>query len=135
MEKLGIPLGSAQPGVGTPTEQRVGDLSHSPGAKLCVERGHIKDECSSPYYRERGFAVQEELIEQQVGEQDVGGDELKYDEGVGESEYTEELADDFVAMITVEYEDGGDCLDVSEVVALSFEVEGRVVWGCSGFDN
>ena len=49
--------------------------------------------------------VQEEQIEQQVGEQDIGGDEMKYDEGIEENEYTEELANDFVAMITVEYGD------------------------------
>ena len=48
--------------------------------------------------------MQEELVEEQVEQQDVGGDhdELKYDEGFGGGEYVEELAEDFVAMIPVE---------------------------------
>ena len=89
----------------------------------CGGRGHFRDECPSPYYRERGFAVQEELVEEQVEQQDVGGDhdELKYDEGFGDSEYAEELAEDFVAMITVECVEDEDYLDVSEVVALARE--------------
>ena len=34
MEKLDIPRGSARPGLDNPTEQHVGGLSHSPGARL-----------------------------------------------------------------------------------------------------
>ena len=87
----------------------------------CGGRGHFRDECPSPYYRERGFAVQEERVEQQEGERDIGGDELKYEEGFDENEYTEELAHDFVAMITVKYGDERNHLDVSEVAALARE--------------
>ena len=46
---------------------------------------------------------------------------MKYDEGFEENEYTEELVNDFVAMITVEFGDERDCLDVSQVAALARE--------------
>ena len=67
--------------------------------------------------------MQEESVKQQEGERDISGDELKYEEGFDENEYTEELVDDFEAMITVEYGHGDDCncLDVSEVAVLAGE--------------
>ena len=74
----------------------------------CGGRGHFRDECPSPYYRERGFAVQEELVEEHVEQQQLGGDrdELQYGEEFGDGEYAEEAAEDFVAMITVECVEG-----------------------------
>ena len=84
----------------------------------CGGRGHFRDECPSPYYRERGFAVQEELIDEPLGQQH-DEEEVKYDEDVTAGDYAEEVVDDFVAMITIECMDASDNLDVSEVVALA----------------
>ena len=84
----------------------------------CGGRGHFRDECPSPYYRERGFAVQEELIDEPLGQQH-DEEEVKYDEDVTASDYAEEVVDDLVAMITIESMDASDNLDVSEVVALA----------------
>ena len=62
---------------------------------------------------------EEEIVDQQLGEQGMGGKEVKYDGDFDGGEYTEELAEDFVAMITVECVDTHDSLDVSEMVALA----------------
>ena len=79
-----------------------------------------EDECPSAIFRERGFAVSEDVSDDHPSELMVG-DEVTFDEQVHKEEYTEGVEEEYAAMITVEYDNNDTDLDVSEFVAMSKE--------------
>ena len=83
-------------------------------------REHFRDERPSAVFRERGFAVSEEVYGNYSSEQVV--DEEKYEEELLVEDYVEEeVSEEFAAMITVEYDTMGQGLDGSEFVAVAKE--------------
>ena len=69
-------------------------------------------------FRERGFAISEEVYDNYSNEQVV--DEEKYEEDLHVEDYVEEeVSEEFAAMITIEYDTVGQGFDISEVVALA----------------
>ena len=79
----------------------------------CGGRGHFRDECPSAVFRERGFAISEEVYENYSNEQ--VGDEEKYEEELHMEDYAEdEVSEEFAAMMTVEYDTVGESFNVSE---------------------